>query len=454
MATTDSAVVIGASMGGLLAARALSETYGTVTVVDRDLLPQEAAGRRGVPQGRQLHILLARGRQALDELFPGLSDELASLGAPLIDLQEQVHWYNDGHRMRRAPSSLAAFGISRPLLEHVVRGRVAALPGVSIVPGCEAVGLTTANGSRRVTGVRVVSRSGEPVESVIVADLVVDAGGRGSRSAVWLEEMGYERAPEEQVRVGVTYVTRTFRREPHHLGGLLGVLSGATPEVPRAGVVAAQEGGRFSVALSGMLGEEPPVDDGGFAEYAGSLIAPQVGELVRSAVPLDAPVKMRFPASVRRRYERLRRFPGGYLVTGDALCSFNPIYGQGMTVAALEALLLRRLVAGGTGGLARRFFSGAARIIDIPWSISVGTDLRFPQVEGRRPLKVRLINAYVNRLHAAATADSGLGAAFLRVLNLIDAPTRLLTPGIAFRVLRGAPARSPATGDVPAGVRT
>lgn len=450
MAQADSAIVIGASIGGLLVARALSETYAKVTIVDRDLLPEDPVGRRGVPQDRQLHVLLARGRELFEGLFPGLSDELASLGAPLIDLQHQVHWYNDGYRMRRAPSPLMAFGVSRPLLEHVVRARVAALPGVSVLPACEVLGVTATPDSRRVTGVRVLPRTGGAVESAIGADLVVDAGGRASRTPVWLERLGYERAPEEHVRVGVTYVTRSYRREPHHLDGLLGALTNAVPGLPRAGIVAAQEDGRISVALSGMLGEEPPTGDEDMAEYAGTLAAPQIAEILRSAVPLDAPVKMRFPASLRRRYERLRRFPEGYLVVADALCSFNPIYGQGMTVAALEALLLRRLIAQGTDGLARRFFRGAAKLIDTPWSISVGTDLRFPEVEGRRTAAVRLTNAYVNRLHAAATTDPVLGAAFLRVLNLIDPPARLLSPAIVLRVLRGslgrpAPARADAT---------
>ncbi|MGC5015795.1 FAD-dependent oxidoreductase [Streptosporangium sp. DT93] len=460
MEHAGTAVVIGASIGGLLAARALTGRYAKITLVDRDLLPDEATARRGVPQGRQLHILLARGREVFEELLPGLSEELARLGAPLIDLHDQVHWYNDGHRMHRAPSELRAFGVSRPLLEHAVRARVTALPGVSILPGHEVVGLTVTPGSQRVEGVRVRPRTtgtSEPItepitESVIGADLVVDAAGRASRTPVWLRELGYECAPEEQVRVDITYVTRNYRRESHHLDGLSGVLTNAVPALPRTGIVAAQEEDRFAVVLAGMLGEEPPTDDEGLARYATSLAAPQIGEVVRSAVPLDAPVRMRFPASTRRRYERLRSFPDGYLVVGDALCSFNPLYGQGMTVAALQARLLADLLTRkgdrkdgrGDKRIARRFFRGAARIIDAPWSISVGTDLRFPEVKGRRTPKVRLVNAYVHRLHAAATADPVLGAAFLRVLNLIDAPARLLTPKIMLRVLRGASARPPA----------
>ncbi|MCM0677798.1 squalene monooxygenase [Micromonospora phytophila] len=430
------AVVIGASMGGLLTARALTEAYDRVTVVDRDVLPDRAASRRGVPQGRQLHVLLARGRQALEELLPGVGAELTALGVPTVDLHEQVHWYNDGHRMRRAPSPLLAFGVSRPLLEQVVRDPVAALPGVTLLPGCEAAGLTATPDRRRVTGVRLRPRDGDPV--TLPADLVVDAGGRGSRSPVWLAELDYRPAPEEQVKIGVTYLTRTYRREPHHLEGLLGALANALPGRPRGGIVAVQEQGRFAVALSGMLGEEPPADDEGMAAFADSLAAPQIAELLRSAQPESAPATMRFPASVRRRYERLRRFPAGYLVVADALCSFNPVYGQGMTVAALEALLLRRLLRRRPDWPARRFFRGAARLIDGPWSISVGTDLRFPEVTGRRSPRVRLVNAYVGRLHAAATRDPALGAAFLRVLNLVDPPTRLLAPPVLTRVLRGS----------------
>jgi 2-polyprenyl-6-methoxyphenol hydroxylase-like FAD-dependent oxidoreductase len=217
------------------------------------------------------------------------------------------------------------------------------------------------------------------------------------------------------------------------------------PGSPRAGIVAAQEDGCYAVALSGMLGEEPPTDDEGMIAFAESLAAPQVGEVVRTAEAQGPAAKMRFPVSTRRRYERLRRFPAGYLVVADALCSFNPIYGQGMTVAALEALLLRRLLgqtANGAGDqLARRFFAGAAKVIDGPWSIAVGTDLRFPQVAGRRSPKVRFVNAYVHQLHVAAAADAVLGAAFLRVLNLVDAPTRLLAPRIVLRVLRATISR-------------
>jgi 2-polyprenyl-6-methoxyphenol hydroxylase-like FAD-dependent oxidoreductase len=431
------AVVIGASMGGLLAVRALSESFAEVYVVDRDVLPDAAASRQGVPQDKQLHVLLARGREALEELFPGLTEQLTGMGVPMVDLHGQVDWVNDGHLMVKAPSTLLALGVGRPLLEQVVRARVTALPGVTLVTECEVTGLLATPDGQRITGVRVQDRGADAARE-LSADLVVDTSGRGSRLPVWLTQLGYPEVPEERVEVGVTYVTRTYHREPQHLPGLLGALTNAMPELPRSAVVAAQEGDRFAVALCGMLGDVPPVDDDGMARFARTLAAPHFAEVVAGAVPASDPVLMRFPASRRRRYEKMRRFPDDLLVMGDAMCSFNPVYGQGITVAALQALLLRRVLANRTGRVTRRFFRGAAKLVDRPWAISVGSDLRFPSVEGRRTLKVRLVNAYISRLHAAATADPVLGAAFIRVVNLIDAPASLLAPRIVLRVLRGA----------------
>ncbi|OJF11049.1 FAD-dependent monooxygenase [Couchioplanes caeruleus] len=440
MVSAGNAVVLGASMAGLIAARVLSDAYDTVTIIDRDTLPETAAARRGVPQSRQLHVLLAQGRRALVELFDGLSDELSAAGAPQVDLHNQVHWCNDGYPMRRAASDLIGVGISRPLLEATVRARVRKLANVRFFPPAEATALLHTDDRSRITGVLATLRTG--TEYRLHADLVVDACGRASRSPVWLAELGYPAPAEQRVPVDVTYVTRTYERDARHLGGLLGALTNAVPGRPRTGIVAAQEDGRFAVALSGMLGEQPPLDDEGFTRFAESLGMPVISRLVRDAAPVGSPARMRFPASVRRRYERLRRFPLGYLVVGDAICSFNPLYGQGMTVAATEGLLLRSLLQGGPDRLARRFFRGAGKLIDGPWSIAVGTDLRFPEVPGPRSPRVRLINAYVHRLHAAARTDAVLGAAFLRVLNLVDPPTRLLRPAIVRRVFRARLRRS------------
>jgi 2-polyprenyl-6-methoxyphenol hydroxylase-like FAD-dependent oxidoreductase len=434
----ERAVVLGASMAGLLAARVLADSYGQVTVIDRDQLPETPMHRRGVPHGRHAHALLAGGQQALEELFPGLTAELIAHGAPTGDLLADGRWYLNGHRLRQAHSGLVAVSASRPLLEGHIRARVRALPNVALLDSCDIVGLAATPDGRRVTGARVLRRAGGGPEELLGADLVVDASGRGSRTPIWLQELGYARPSEEQVGIGLGYATRTYRLPPDALHGDVGLVQAATPQHPRSGVLVLLEGDRWMVTLGGRLGDHPPTDPDGFLTFARSLQFPDIYEAIRDAEPLDDPVAFRFPASVRYRYERLDRFPDGLLAVGDAVCSFNPVYGQGMSVAALEALTLRRHLRQGAEPQPRRFFRDLAGVVDVPWDIAVGGDLSFPGVQGRRTPKVRLVNAYLARLHAAAADDAGLASAFLRVAGLVAPPQSLLRPSIAARVLRAS----------------
>jgi 2-polyprenyl-6-methoxyphenol hydroxylase-like FAD-dependent oxidoreductase len=437
----DHAVVLGASMAGLLAARVLTDAYAQVTIIDRDQLPHTSNNRRGVPHGRHAHALLARGQQALEELFPGLTAELVAHGVPAGDVLGNGRWFLGGHRLRQARTGLVALCASRPFLEGHVRSSVRALPNLTILDRCQVIGLATTADGHCVTGVRALRRAdgNAGAEEVLGADLVIDATGRGSRIPTWLEALGYPRPPTEQVRIGLGYATRTYRLPPDALGNDLGVLHGTTPEHPRGGALLLVEGDRWMVTLAGMLGDYPPTDPDGFLAFARSLRFPDIYQAIRDGEPLDDPAAFRFPASVRHRYERLPRFPSGLLAVGDAVCSFNPIYGQGMSVAALEALALRRHLQRGTQPQSHRFFRDLARVIDVSWDIAVGGDLVFPEVQGRRPLKVRLGNAYIVRLHAAAAHDAGLASAFMRVAGLVAPPQSLLRPSIVLGVLRARP---------------
>jgi 2-polyprenyl-6-methoxyphenol hydroxylase-like FAD-dependent oxidoreductase len=447
----DRAVVLGASMAGLLAARVLADAYAQVTVIDRDELPETRTHRRGVPHGRHVHALMPGGQQALGELFPGLTAELIAHGAPVGDLLANGRWYLNGHRLRQAHSGLVALSPSRPVLEGHVRARVRALPHVAFLDSCDIVGLAATPDGRRVSGVRVLRRADGGAEELLGADLVVDASGRGSRAPLWLEALGYPRPETEQVRVGLGYATRTYRLPPDALDGDRGLVQAATPQHPRSGVLLLLEGDRWMVTLGGRLGDHPPADPDGFLAFARSLRFPDIYQAVRDAEPLDDPVGFRFPASVRHRYERLDRFPDGLLVMGDAVCSFNPIYGQGMSVAALEALTLRRQLQRGAVPQPRRWFRDLARVVDVPWDIAVGGDLAVPGVQGRRTLRIRLVNAYIARLHAAAAHDASLASTFVRVAGLVAPPQTLLRPQVALRVLRAG--LHPATGTVVSGNR-
>lgn len=442
------AVVIGAGIAGLVAAQAVAGAFARITVIDRDVLPAEPGPRRGVPQSRQVHGLLGGGASALEELFPGFQDELVTAGGVLGDGQVDHHWYLDGFRLRPAPSDIPGYGASRSLIEGVLRKRVAALPGVTITDDVEVVGLA-ADEPGRVSGVRVSERRADAEETLLAADLVVDASGRGSRAGTWLKGMGYPEPAESTVRIDLVYVTRHYAKRPELLGGRkLGVSVVPSPALPRMGVVMPEEGDRYALLLAGMFGEEPPTDDAGMLEYARSLAGQEVADVIESAAPLDDPAKMRFPASVRKHYEKLKRRPEGLVVMGDALCSFNPAYGQGMTVAAMEGVLLRRLLTGGNDRLSRRFFRAAAKLVDAPWALATGGDLRFPQVEGKRPPGDKLVNSYLERYRAAASVDPALAATFLRVANLVEPPGRLLRPANVLRVLRFA---SKATEPAPQG---
>ncbi|MBV9456516.1 MAG: hypothetical protein JO141_03210 [Bradyrhizobium sp.] len=274
-------------------------------------------------------------------------------------------------------------------------------------------------------------------DQVIKADLVVDATGRGSSSATWLAELGYQPPVQEKVEIGLGYMTRTYRRLPTDLGGKLGIVVAGNAPNWRGGVILAQENDSWTVSVGGFLGDEAPDDDQGFLAYLATLPTMEIHDVAARAEPLSDYARYRYASSLRVRYEKLARLPENYLVFGDAICSFNPVYGQGMTVVAQEALALRKCLRAGSNGLARRFFKAAAKIVDIPWDIAVGNDLRHPQVKGARPPMLRFINWYIGKLHLAATLDPALAMAFLKVANLMTPPSSLLTPAIAWRVCRG-----------------
>jgi flavin-dependent dehydrogenase len=265
-------------------------------------------------------------------------------------------------------------------------------------------------------------------------DLIVDATGRGSHTPHWLQMMGYEKSREDIVQVALGYTTRFFRRRADDLDGDVAAVIPSTPEGKRGGVILAQEGDRWAVTLFAHFGSYAPEDLEGFIDFATTLPAPYIHEVIRHAEPIGEAATIRFPASVRRRYEDLAHFPAGYLVLGDAVCSFNPIYGQGMSVAALEAMELRKVLARKSGDLAKSFFAHAAKVIDIPWSIAVGNDLRMDQTVGSRTIAGKFINWYISKLHKAAHGDPVLALAFLKVSNLLASPSALLHPRVAWRV--------------------
>jgi 2-polyprenyl-6-methoxyphenol hydroxylase-like FAD-dependent oxidoreductase len=432
----EHAIVIGASMGGLLAARAISDFYTTVTVLERDAFPAADTPRKGVPQGRHTHGLLARGSAVLEEFFPGYNDEVvAQSGGLRGDIANDVSWIGHNVTLASGKSDLIGLLASRPVLEGHLRRRLLALPNVRAMESCAVQGLASDPARKSVTGVRA-RLDGKP-EEIMSADLVVDATGRGSSSAAWLEQLSYPPPADEKVEIGIGYLTRKYRRRPTDLDGKLGIIVAGSAPNWRNGAILAQEDDSWTLSVGGFLGDDAPDEDQGFLAYLATLPTMEIHDLVAKTEPLTDYVRYRFVSNRRRRYEKLARFPENYLVFGDAVCSFNPVYGQGMTVAAQEAFTLQQCLRAGSNDVASRFFKAAAKIIDTPWDIAVGNDLRHPQVKGARPPMLRFINWYVGKLHLAATRDSTLATAFLEVANLMIPPPSLLSPAIAWRVWRG-----------------
>lgn len=439
------AVVLGASMGGLLAARVLADFYDRVTVVERDILPINPLNRRGVPQGRMIHALAARGTEILDELFPGLVGELAANGVE--------SWAGDFSTFRisvgghasppsgRAPNPPRLMFPTRPLLEWAVRQRVKAIANVTLLECQDVVGLTTTPARDRVTGARVVDRVTERGRTLL-ADVVVDATGRGSRTPVFLEEFGYGRPTEDELTVQLAYACQMVRLEP---GAIKEHMIALFPEPgrPKMFGLIRNENNTWMFGVGAMAGAQPPEDTAEMLAFAADFAPSHVVEALRAAEPLGAVVHHRVPSNRWRRYDKMRRTPEGLLVVGDAVASFNPIYGQGMTVAAIEAMVLRDCLLRGDRGLARRFFRASARHIQVAWQTAVGSDLALPEVEGPRPLSMRFSNAFLERVLTAVEADLAVAGQFMRVIGMVDAPASLFRPSMLLRIMR-ARSRRPA----------
>jgi 2-polyprenyl-6-methoxyphenol hydroxylase-like FAD-dependent oxidoreductase len=431
------AIVIGGGFCGVLMAAALAE-HMDVTVVERDELPEGPVFHPGVPHARHAHILLEGGQRALDTLLPGILDELVAAGATRVGLPASLLWLSYAGWAGRFPVDATTFlTCTRPLLDWTIRRRVAAHPRIRFHQGATVTGLVASDGA--VRGVRIRQKDGTQEE--LTATVVVDASGRGSQAPKWLEELGYPVPVEELIDSGMAYATRLFRRTPDFdVEGFQAVNIQPHLSFPRFGLLIPAEENRWLVALGGLRGHEPPNDPDAWLEFAASLRSPVIHRLLVDAEPVTPVYGFRNTQNRRRYYEKLGRHPEGLLVLGDAACTFNPVYGQGMSVSAMEAVALRDLVGRrGTGpGLSAEVRKLVARTVKNPWLMATSEDRKYPTTVGgrRRGAADRAADWYLDRVMAEALVNPRVLASFLRVVALVDPPGRLFSPQVALPSLR------------------
>ncbi|MGI5526973.1 FAD-dependent monooxygenase [Streptomyces syringium] len=442
------AVVLGGGMAGMLAAAALADRVDEVVVVDRDRMPAGAGSRKGLPQARHAHLLMAGGARAVETLLPGTTDRWIAAGARRIAIPTGLVVLGPHGWFPRRPETHFMMACTRDLLDLVVREQVLARPGITLREGTEAVGLT--GGAGRVTGVRVRDTGADAAET-IEAGLVVDACGRGSRAARLLGELGLPAVREETVDAGLVYATRIFRAPAGSENfPLVTVQADARARVPgRGATLVPIEGGRWLVTASGTRGGEPAREAEAFEPFLRTLRHPLIADLIAGAEPLTDVYLTRSTVNRRRYFERLPVWPEGFVVLGDALAQFNPVYGQGMSVAAQSAVVLRDLIGErepAAPGLARSVQRSVARVAGGAWDLATGEDINYPGAIGPRPpVAARLLRGYFMRLMRTSTVNPTVLRHLMAVMTLSAPMTDLVRPQVVLGVLRG-PGRAARTG--------
>jgi 2-polyprenyl-6-methoxyphenol hydroxylase-like FAD-dependent oxidoreductase len=434
------AVVIGAGMAGLTAAGALADRFDRVVVLERDSLPSEPTYRAGTPQARHVHALLLSGQRALSELFPGIEQDLVQAGAVPLRVGLDVRMERPGYDpFPQRDLGWLSYAVSRPTIERVVRARVESRANIALRQRCRVLEVLASPNGGTITGARY--EGGDGTSETIAADLVVDASGRGAPTLALLQSIGRPLPEETTIGIDLGYATCIFAIPDDATSEWKGVMTfGQAPQNSRGGLMLPLEGNRWMATIGGRHGDVPSGDAEGFLTYARALRTPTIYNAVRHAKRLDGVARYGFPESVRRHFERLDDFPCGLLPIGDAICRFNPVYGQGMSVAALEACLLRKLLeklgddSNPIASLAPTFFAEVQAVIETPWSVAM-LDFAFPDTRGQRPADFEATLRFGIALTQLAAEDPAVHKLTAEVQNLLKPRSVYREPALVQRVL-------------------
>lgn len=435
------ALVIGGSLAGLFAARVLADFFDTVTILDRDVFPETPEHRKGVPQSHHAHGLFPTAFPILERLFPGILNDLRADGAATSSNKISLAVVSP-KGLLPLPKVPHTIHFSRPLLEWHVRNRVSERPEVNIVTNTEVTGLLTTQDRTRVIGIQTRERGQNGLTSTFHADLIVDASGRHSEAPRWLVELGYEEPPIETINTEVRYASRFYARPESFSAEWQSLVVNGSPPHYHFGTLLCVDHGRWHMTLAGMAGDTPPTDEEGFLQWAHDLPDPSIYEILRTAQPLTPIRGFATPENHLRHFERMQRWPAGFIVTGDAVCAFNPIYAQGMTVSALDAMTLQRCFQEQQhtprADFEQHFQQQIAGTAADAWLLATNEDLRWPRIRlrGARPRPgLRLFHRYLDSVLSSAVVDPEVAQAYFKVLSLAISPDTLFQPHLVVRVL-------------------
>jgi 2-polyprenyl-6-methoxyphenol hydroxylase-like FAD-dependent oxidoreductase len=431
------AIIVGAGMGGLSVSRVLSDYFDEVVILDRDELPDEATPRPGVPQGKQPHALLGGGLKVLENLFPGFGEELRGSGAEPIAPGSDMLFEIPGQDLwPRIKFSWHTYSMSRPLIELALRRRVECIRNIEIRSGCRGRQIVSDSKLQAASGISYQTDNGSV--KTLESDLIVDASGNGSLTMEFLKAIGRRPPRETSIGVNTRYASALFERR-----GIWNDYKGVftfpnAPKESRGGIILPAEKNRNQVILIGRGNEIPAIDDDGFLNYARELPTLTVYNAIRNAKRLTEITSFSFHESRWRHFARVSDFPKGLLPIGDAFCRFNPVYGQGMTVALQEAdllfNLLRTLEENPLTTLAPTFLTKAEALISDPWAMSAIPDFIYPETTGERPPDLEDRLNFQRALGRLAARDAGIFELLTQIRHMLKPLSLLDGSSIARRV--------------------
>jgi len=429
------AIVIGGSVAGMFAARTLADFYEKIIVIEKDERSDTYSTRKGVPQGAHGHVLLKSGEEILERMFPGILDEMRQNGSFESDFAENVSWFHHGCSKVNYHSGVSITQQSRPFLEGHIQRKLEKLSNIEFIYNCKVKKLLL-NAQKEIKGIQAQYSDGSLVE--FDTDLVIDASGPASLTPRWLEEWGFKVPDKTEVKIDLFYASMIFKelspcaRDWHSL-----LVYPNPPDMDRGGSISPIEGDRYHVMLLGYGDNSPPRDLTDFLQYAKSLDQPYVFEAIKNGVADSGIQVYRFPALQRYHYEKLSEFPPGLLIFGDAFCRLDPLFAQGMSIAAKEAELLRKMLRkyDNKKRLTLHFHRQTSRIIDVPWLIALTEDFRFRSTSGKKPMGLSFLQWYVKKVVYACEHNKDVYGQFMKVLHLKAHPASLFKPNLFAGVL-------------------